>query len=56
MKEYINYFLNYLQTEKDTSPKTNYKYKSDLNRLFSYLNSHYNITEINKIEIKILRS
>lgn len=26
MQEYIDYFLNYLQTEKDASPNTVHKY------------------------------
>ena len=56
MKKYIDYFLNYMQTRKDASPNTIHKYKSDLNKSFSYLNSHYDITKINKIEIKILWS
>ena len=30
MIEYINYFLNYLQTEKDAAKSTIHKYKADL--------------------------
>ena len=45
-KKYINYFVNYLQTKKDASPKTIYKYKVDLNKLFNYLYAN-NINEIN---------
>jgi len=37
MKKYIDYFLNYLQTEKDASPKTIHKYRADLKKLFEYL-------------------
>jgi len=44
MNNYINYFLNYLQTKKDASPNTIHKYKTDLNCLFLYLLFHYNIT------------
>ena len=51
MKKYINYFLNYLQTEKDASPKTIQKYRADLNKLFGYLA----ITDINEINQNHLR-
>jgi len=46
MNKYMNYFLNYLQTEKDASPSTIHKYKADLNKLFGYLNV-YNILKVN---------
>ena len=51
MKQYIDYFLNYLQTEKDASPSTIYKYNADLNRLFDYLK----ISDINNINQNHLR-
>ena len=31
MNEHINYFLNYLQTEKDAANTTIHKYKDDFN-------------------------
>jgi len=34
MNEYINYFLNHLQTEKDAAKSTIHKYKANLKRLF----------------------
>lgn len=34
MNKYINYFLNYMQTERDASPFTIHKYNADLNKLF----------------------
>jgi len=37
MNQYIDYFLNYLQTEKDASLSTIHKYKADLDKLFEYL-------------------
>jgi len=55
MEQYINYFLNYLQTEKDASPNTIHKYRADFNRLLSYLLLHYNITDLNKTETNHLR-
>ena len=51
MKKYIDYFLNYLQTEKDASPNTIHKYKADLNKLFEYLK----IPGINEINQNHLR-
>jgi len=51
MKEYIDYFLNYLQTEKDASPSTIHKYKADLIKLFEYLK----ISDINNINQNHLR-
>ena len=37
MQEYIDYFLNYLQTKKDAAKSTIHKYKAYLERLFGYL-------------------
>jgi site-specific recombinase XerD len=34
MNQYIDYFLNYLQTEKDAASSTIHKYRADLERLF----------------------
>ncbi len=51
MNKYIDYFLNYLQTEKDASTNTIHKYNADLNKLFEYLK----ITDINEINQNHLR-
>ena len=51
MQEYIDYFLNYLQTEKDAAKSTIHKYRADLERLFEYLQ----ITDINEINQNHLR-
>ena len=51
MKKYIDYFLNYLQTEKDASPNTLHKYRADLRKLFEYLAT----TDINEINQNHLR-
>ena len=51
MNEYINYFLNYLQTEKDAAKSTIHKYRADLERLFEYLQ----VTDINEINQNHLR-
>ena len=51
MNQYINYFLNYLQTEKDASPNTIHKYRADLTKLFGYLE----ISDINDINQNHLR-
>lgn len=51
MNKYIDYFLNYLQTEKDASPITIHKYRADLNKLFEYLK----ITDINNVNQNHLR-
>lgn len=48
MKKYIDYFLNYLQTEKDASPNTIHKYRADLKKLFKYLE----VSDINDINLK----
>lgn len=45
MKQYINYFLNYLQTEKDAASSTIHKYRADLERLFEYLK----LSDINEV-------
>jgi site-specific recombinase XerD len=37
MNKYIDYFLNYLQTEKDSVKSTIHKYRADLEKLFEYL-------------------
>ena len=47
MKQYIDYFLNYLQTEKDAASSTIHKYRADLERLFEYLQVN-DINEINQ--------
>ena len=51
MNQYINYFLNYLQTEKDAAKSTIHKYRADLERLFEYLK----VTDINEINQNHLR-
>jgi len=51
MNKYIDYFLNYLQTEKDASPNTIHKYRADLKRLFEYSQ----VTDINDINQNHLR-
>jgi len=51
MNKYINYFLNYLQTEKDASPITIKIYKANLKKLFQYLNT----ADINAINQNHLR-
>jgi site-specific recombinase XerD len=51
MNNYIDYFLNYLQTEKDAANNTIHKYRADLERLFEYLQ----ITDINEINQNRLR-
>jgi len=51
MNEYINHFLNYLQTEKDAAESTIHKYKADLERLFEYLQ----VADINEINQNHLR-
>jgi site-specific recombinase XerD len=40
MNKYIDYFLSYLQTEKDTANSTIYGYKADIERLFEYLQNN----------------
>lgn len=51
MNDYIDYFLNYLQTEKDAAKSTIHKYRADLERLFEYLK----VTDINEINQNHLR-
>jgi Site-specific recombinase XerD len=51
MNQYIDYFLNYLQTEKDAAKSTIHKYRADLERLFDYLQ----VTDINEINQNHLR-
>ncbi|MBM3703205.1 MAG: hypothetical protein FJW63_09545, partial [Actinobacteria bacterium] len=51
MNNYIDYFLNYLQTEKDAANTTIHKYRADLERLFEYLQ----VTDINEINQNHLR-
>jgi site-specific recombinase XerD len=51
MKQYINYFLNYLETEKDAASSTIHKYNADLERMFKYLN----VTDINEVAQNHLR-
>ena len=51
MNKYIDYFLNYLQTEKDAAKSTVHKYRADLERLFDYLQ----VTDINEINQNHLR-
>ena len=40
MQEYIDYFLNYLQIEKDAAKSTVHKYKVGLERLSGYLSTN----------------
>ena len=51
MNKYIDYFLNYLQTEKDAAKSTIHKYRADIEKLFEYLK----ITDINEINQNHLR-
>jgi site-specific recombinase XerD len=51
MKKYIDYFLNYLQTEKDAAKSTINKYRTDLERLSEYLK----VADINEINQNHLR-
>ena len=51
MNKFIDYFLNYLQTEKDAAKSTIHKYRADLERLFEYLK----VTDINDINQNRLR-
>jgi site-specific recombinase XerD len=51
MKQYIDYFLNYLQTEKDAAKSTIHKYRADLERLFEYLSLN-DINEINQNHLR----
>lgn len=51
MEKYIDYFLNYLQTEKDATKSTIHKYRADLVRLFEYLQ----VADINEITQNHLR-
>ena len=51
MEKYIDYFLNYLQTEKGAAKSTVHKYRADLKRLFEYLQ----VTDINEINQNHLR-
>ena len=51
MEKYIDYFLNYLQTEKDAAKSTIHRYSADLERLFEYLQ----VTDINEITQNNLR-
>ena len=47
MNKYVNYFLNYLQTEKDAAKSTIHKYRADLEKLFEYLQPN-DINEISQ--------
>jgi len=51
MERFIDYFLNYLQTEKDAEKSTIHKYRADLKRLFEYLQ----VSDINDIDQNHLR-
>ena len=51
MNQYIDYFLNYLQTEKDAAKSTIHKYRADLERLFEYLQ----VNDLNEINQNHLR-
>jgi site-specific recombinase XerD len=55
MKQFIENFISYLVNEKDSSPLTIAKYKSDLNRLIDFLNSAHKISNINEISTNIIR-
>ena len=51
MNKCIDYFLNYLQTEKYAAKSTIGKYRADLEKLFNYLQ----VTDINEINQNPLR-
>ena len=51
MNQYIDYFLNYLQTEKDATKSTIHKYRADIEKLFNYLQ----VNDINDINQNHLR-
>jgi len=54
IRDYLDSFFSYLSTEKNASKITIYQYKSELLKLFAFLNSQ-NIPEINLISTRILR-
>jgi len=51
MDKFIDYFLNYLQTEKDAANNTIHKYRADLEKLFEYLQVR-NINEITQNHLR----
>ena len=55
MYDQVNGFLKYLIIEKNASPRTIVKYKSDLNCLCSYLNEHFSISDLNSVKINHIR-
>ncbi len=56
MEHHVNGFLKYLTIENNTSQNTNIKYKADLTKLSSFLESEFNITEPTEIQTSHLRS
>ncbi|GAH05113.1 unnamed protein product [marine sediment metagenome] len=54
MNEYINYFLNHLQTEKDAAKSTIHKYKANLKRLFDAYQQILQCISIKRLKFKIM--
>lgn len=55
MHHQVNGFLKYLIIEKNASPRTIVKYKSDLNCLCSYLDHHFDISNLDSVKINHIR-
>ncbi len=55
MHNQVNGFLKYLIIEKNASPRTIDKYKSDLGYLCSYLDEHSGISDLDSVKINHLR-
>jgi len=53
---HVNGLIKYLIIENNTSQNTNIKYKSDLSKLSSFLESEFNITEPTEVQTSHLRS
>ncbi|GAH26668.1 unnamed protein product, partial [marine sediment metagenome] len=56
MKDFIEYFIDYITIEKDASPRTIHKYRADLTRFQDYLKINLGLPGLNNIKLGHIRS
>jgi site-specific recombinase XerD len=56
VKDFIEYFISYITTEKVAALSTVHKYRADLHRFKNFILANHHITDFNTVELKQVRS
>jgi site-specific recombinase XerD len=56
MKEYIEYFISYISTEKGAAQSTIHKYRADLKRFQNFLKTNLNISDFGSVKTEHIRN